>query len=51
MQLYKTNLLSFHKNQWILDLRFQSKENNYDLKGIEAVVFGLVGNSGQYDGV
>lgn len=43
MLLQETKLLKFHKNQWILDLRF----SDYNLKGIEHAVYLLVQAHGQ----
>jgi hypothetical protein len=46
MKLQPTSLLTFHKSQWCLDLRFRDKANNYNLRGAELMFFLLVMNSG-----
>lgn len=43
MLLRETDLLTFYKNQWILDLRFSDKSI---LRGVELMLYKLVENSG-----
>lgn len=42
MKIYETDLLKAHQNEWILDLRFLPKQNNYGLAGLELIIFRLV---------